>query len=617
MIGGYVLSSRNPRFEDVCRRTSHIRLKEFLLEGGGHVAWFFHTADDNDSQNVHNNAHYDGGNLLLIDGLAVTRNSSAEYRLFDSSSDFSPAGPAAFVKCIDRIVSGVNAIHVSVDEKGIAVSFASNRASPGRIWYAHPSDGRGIVMCDDFRLMMELNHSEIEPKAIYAILKYGVSPDPLTIIRHIRSIPPSHFGTFNSEGSMVDVQPFFRFDFPGIHDCDLDFARSLLRNSAHFLRSMNPMILLSGGVDSTLFVHYLGQGVDKTNAFFLSFGTDDPQLPFAKEAARETGVNLEVVYMGEKDALSSIEKAPSSYMHPFSDYSTIPTHHLIDKIRQAHPSGGILVDGTGADACFGLAALEKQRVYSLAHSLPKCAKETCAIIYDRFGVHKSNSRMAALLEILAISNTDLQLYPLLHCRIDSFFSEGARCYASDVDSAFLSVFRSCKEGGKENDYMGAKHTIGDILTGCRAPALKDFHVGNEPFIETVYPFVWKDILLEQGNLSWNCKIKSGTAKWPLKKLLEEYMPHEFVYRKKSGFEPPFLRWLRQGDIYDLTRDTLLNPKAFVSDVISREKVREVMDDLPRRRFAPGNSVLNFLWGALFTELWLQENYRPDRHDEQA
>jgi asparagine synthase (glutamine-hydrolysing) len=612
MIGGYVLPSRSLRFEDVCRKKNPLRLSEFVLEAGGYVAWFFHTTDD---QHAHNNVYSDEANLLIIDGLAVTQNSNAEYRLFDSSVDFSPTSQTAFAKCVDRIVSDVNAILISVHQEGVEVNFASSRVSPGRIWYAQPSDKRGIVLCDDFRPLMEFNHSEIEPKAIYAILRYGVSPDPLTIVRNISSIPPSHFGTFNSERPMVEVQPYFRFDFSQIHDCNLDFTKGLLRNSAQFLSSVDPMILLSGGVDSTLLAHYLGQR-DKTNAFFLSHGPDDPRLAWAKVAARETGVNLDVVYMGEKDVLPSIQKIASSYMHPFSDYSTIPTYHLMNHIKQAHPSGGILIDGTGADSCFGFSTHQKGYIYSLAHCQPRFAKEIYAIIYDNLEIHKWNTRITNLLELMAISDTDLQLYPLIFCRIESFFSEEARCYAADVDSTLLNVLKSCTESKKANNHIGAKHTVGLLLSYARAAALKDFHIGQEPFIETVYPFLWKDILLEQGRLSWNCKLKSGMAKWPLKRLLEEHMPHEFIYRRKTGFGGSFLEYLHNRDVYALTRDTLLSPTALISDVISREKLRKLVDDLPKCKFISYQAE-NFLWGALFTELWLQENYRPDPHNKQV
>lgn len=612
MIGGYVLPSRNLRFEDACRRKHPIRLTEFVLEGGGYVAWFFHTAD---SQRAHNNVYSDEASLLLIDGLAVTQNSNAEYRLFDVSVDFSPSRQTAFAECVDRIVSDINAIFISVSQKGFEGSFASSRVAPARVWYAQPSDRRGIVLCNDFRMLMEFNRPEIEPKAVYAILKYGVSPDPITIVKNISSIPVSHLGTFNSDRFKVEVQPYFRFDFPQIHDCNLDFTKGLLRNSAQFLTSLNPMILLSGGVDSTLLAHYLGQR-DKTDAFFLSHGTDDPRLAWTKEAARETGVNLDIVYMEKKDVLTSIRDAASSYMHPFSDYSTIPQYHLMNHIKRAHPDGGMLIDGTGADACFGFSTYQKKYIYWLAHCQPKLAKKTYALLYDNIEVYKWHTSIAHLLELMAISDTDLQLYPLIFCRIESLFSEEARSHASDVDSALLNVLRSCTESKKENNYIGAKHTVGLLLSYARAAALKDFHVGQEPFIEAVYPFLWKDILVEQGKLSWKCKLKGGIAKWPLKKLLEEYMAHEFVYRHKTGFGGSFLEYLHQEDVYALTRDALLNPTALISDVISRKKVRRLVDDLPKCRYISYQAE-NFLWGALFTELWLQENYRPDPDGKQV
>lgn len=609
MIGGYILPSRNPRFEDACRKKSSVRLTEYVFEAGGYVAWFFHSADSRPAQV---NVYSDEANLLLIHGLAATQNSNAEYRLFDPSGDFSPASQTAFVKCIDSIVSGVTGILVSVRHNGIEVNFASGRVSPARIWYAQPSDKRGIVLGDDFRVLMGFNRLEIDRKAVYGIIKYGISPDPLTIIKNISSIPVSHFGTFHTERSVIDVQPYFRFDFPQIHDCNLERAKGLLEKSMQFLGSLSPVILLSGGVDSTLLAHYLGQG-EKTEAFFLSHGTSDPRLAWAQVAARETGANLEVVYMGEEDVIPIMQKMPSAYMHPFTDYSTIATYHLMNQIRQAHPGGGLVIDGTGADSCFGLPLYQQEYRYSWAHCQPKFAKEVYATIFANLRMYRWKSRAFRMLELMATSDTDIQLYPLMFCRIESFFSEEVRRYTADVDSALLAVLRSCTESKKENDYIGAKYTVGVFVDLARVGALKDFHIGDEPFIETAYPFLWKDILVEQGKLSWDCKAKNGITKWPLKKFLEEHMSHEFIYRRKTGFGGSFFEYLHQKEVYALTRETLLSPTALISDVISRETVRRLVDDLPKCRFI-SNQTENFLWGALFTELWLQDNYKPGPHD---
>ena len=127
-------------------------------------------------------------------------------------------------------------------------------------------------------------------------------------------------------------------------------------------------------------------------------------------------------------------------------------------------------------------------------------------------------------------------------------------------------------------------------------------------MRVVYPYIWRDVLKEQGRLPWSAKVHHGVVKWPLKKLLEEFMPRDFIYRKKSGFVPPFVRWLSDPEFNAKVRQVLLRNNGFVSEIIPASVLDELLTDArngKRLRFP----ILNFLWGALFTESWIQEYNR--------
>jgi asparagine synthase (glutamine-hydrolysing) len=122
----------------------------------------------------------------------------------------------------------------------------------------------------------------------------------------------------------------------------------------------------------------------------------------------------------------------------------------------------------------------------------------------------------------------------------------------------------------------------------------------------VYPYVWRDVLLEQGRIPWELKVRNGVVKWPLKRLLEAHMPSEFIYREKSGFVPPFARWIAEPGMNGRARDTLLARDAVVTRVVPSETIEVLLADaLAGRRLR--HSVLNLLWGLLFTEMWLREH----------
>ena len=83
------------------------------------------------------------------------------------------------------------------------------------------------------------------------------------------------------------------------------------------------------------------------------------------------------------------------------------------------------------------------------------------------------------------------------------------------------------------------------------------------------------------------------------------MPKEFIYRKKSGFVPPFAKWLTNRDFNKKVRDILLVQNGFITEIVPVRILDELLSDAlngKKLRFP----ILNFLWAALFAEMWIQE-----------
>ncbi len=599
MIGGYVLPARNLSVEEVFRNNSTVKLREFVIESENYVGWFFHTIDKHYS-------YSDDMHLLLVDGIPVAGNPEDGYHLFKPSKDIVESCDNVFYQFLDKIVSNVNIISVNRHQEELVVRLASPRASGGRIFYIQIPN-KGLIICDDYRLLLNFSKFEIEPKAIYAILKFGGPPDPITIIKNIHSVPPSQYATCSTPSFKIEIQPYFKFDFSEVNGCNLKPTKDILQKSAQFLNSIDASILFSGGVDSPLFAHYL-HSENNVDGFFLSFGENDPELTFAQAAASSAHINLYTFYMEPDDVVPAIKGAASSYMHPFSDFSTIPTYYLMNKIKSRHQEGGILIDGNGADICFGFGTLARHLLWRLLYAQPRFIKQVGRVLYDNAGMHRRQSKLVSLFAMLAKTcERDILLSPIVLSPIESFFTDQTRDCAQDVSSAFLKMFSLWTNTEAYNASFGPKASVGLLLRNTRTTCLKTFNVGKEHFTDVVYPYLWKDILVEQGKLSWNCKNRNGVLKWPLKKLLENYLPYEFIYREKRGFTPPLLTWLLRDEVHDFLCEILLNPGTFLSDFILTRKIEGLINSLfLHRTVSP--QMLHFFWGMLFTELWLKENH---------
>ena len=84
------------------------------------------------------------------------------------------------------------------------------------------------------------------------------------------------------------------------------------------------------------------------------------------------------------------------------------------------------------------------------------------------------------------------------------------------------------------------------------------------------------------------------------------MPKDFIYRPKSGFVPPFVQWLTDGEFNQIIRDLLLASTGTIQRIVPPRILEELLDDALQGK-SLRFPVLNFLWGALFTEMWIQKH----------
>ncbi|MFN9077501.1 MAG: asparagine synthase-related protein, partial [bacterium] len=74
-------------------------------------------------------------------------------------------------------------------------------------------------------------------------------------------------------------------------------------------------------------------------------------------------------------------------------------------------------------------------------------------------------------------------------------------------------------------------------------------------VEVRVPLLDLELVEFAARIPTNIKQKGGVGKWVFKKAMEPYLPHEVIYRPKSGFGAPLRRWM-QGELRPLLNDLL-------------------------------------------------------------
>jgi asparagine synthase (glutamine-hydrolysing) len=601
LIGGYVAESRESDIERGFSGYCAGPVEEYTAECSGHSAWLFR---DLDERRLRHDVFAREDQITLLDEIAVTGDVRDGYRMLQSQEDAPGLRIADFECFLDKLVSTVNVISVTKSEGQLATRLASHRVGPGRIWYMYLPLGKGIAFCNDFRALLGFTTLAVDPVAYYAIIRYGSCPDPITLVKGISCVPVSHYVAFSTPDYRLMIRPYFKLDFPQSHDSDLKPAKKIIQESMRLLSHLSPSLLLSGGVDSTLLVHYLLPS-NESKAFHLAFGAKDPELQFARYAAEHAHIDLDTVYMEIEDVIPAMIGCASSYMLPFADSTAMPTYHLIHHIRRDHPGIQMTIDGTGADACFSVIGDRDRLIWRLLYAQPKRVRQLESTISELAGGYGSGDIRGRVLRAFAHCAEDniqdgimaINFFP--HDRI---FRREFRKFGRDVPARIRSLANSCVAEGSCNKSFYAQTAGIDILYLLQMPAFKDYALGKDHHLDVVSPFLWRDILIEQGMLSWRCRKK----KLPLKTLLMEYVPKSFVHRRKAGFIAPLRHWLADEKVSAFASNVMLSESAYIRNLIPVSRLRAMMSDVQRRR-AVSDDTLQLLWAVLFTELWLRKN----------
>ena len=136
---------------------------------------------------------------------------------------------------------------------------------------------------------------------------------------------------------------------------------------------------------------------------------------------------------------------------------------------------------------------------------------------------------------------------------------------------------------------------GDILTKVDRASMS---VG----LECRSPYLNKNVIEFSNRLPINYKIRNGTSKWILKKILYKYLPKQFFERPKTGFSVPIDSWLR-GPLKSWASE-LINPKRLIIENNLNAKLVE------QRWQALLNGEKSYqyqLWNVLIFQQWLNDN----------
>ena len=354
MIGGYLYS----RVDESIKRCLQNELNDLFekIQIGSNGYLFF----DNPYQENHEPYSSSDDLVVLSQDLLVATNSDGEYRALNIHRDFSGLFSKRGISALNDVVSDFRMVVVEKSKKQKTVFLVSNRAGSGRIFYHRLTSG--ILFSSDLRFLLRIVRFDVNTTGIYSILKYGAIPEPMTISKNLSAVPAAHYMKYDLTNNDYSTQPYFKFQFdysdnessPKTDETILDPARNILQKSAGFLNGYQPAILMSGGIDSSLYACYLNERAGKRlKAFYCTFDENDPELKFAKSIAERTNADFHIAWMKNEEAVSILDEVVQLTDHPFADFSSMPTGFVLKHVKQHMTGQAMVIECNGGDDCFG------------------------------------------------------------------------------------------------------------------------------------------------------------------------------------------------------------------------------------------------------------------------
>lgn len=457
---------------------------------------------------------------------------------------------------------------------------------------------------------------DLDPQALEDYLALGYVPDPKSIYRGIRKLPPGHWLTWRAG----EPEPALRqyWDVPFNRDIDLSSDEAVTKLRALLDGAVESQMVadvplgafLSGGVDSSAVAASMSR-VSRQPVRTCSIGFDHDgfdETVYARQVARHLGTqHFERRVSADDYAL--LDTLAAVYDEPFSDSSALPTYRVCELARTQVT---VALSGDGGDENF--AGYRRYRWHawesSLRARLPSGVRKPVfgllGGIYPKADWAPRPLRAKTTLQALA--RDDVEAY--FHTVSTTSLAMRQRLYSASFKRELqgytaLEVFRShAKHAPTDHplllaQYLDLKTWLpGDILTKVDRASMAHS-------LEVRVPLLDHRLIEWASSLPPELKLRGSNGKYILKKALEPDLPHDVLYRTKMGFSVPLAVWLR-GPLAQRARDALLGGAVAECGYFDLS----MLDRLLRDHVAGRADHSTTLWSLLMLDAFLRQTQEP-------
>lgn len=459
-------------------------------------------------------------------------------------------------------------------------------------WIAAASEIRGLRTVPCFSV-------EPDREAISAYLQLGYIPAPLSALRGVKKLPPGSTLTVDLNAIEPTVATYWEPTMAPEPDGDLsEWAREVERVcrasvEAHLVADVKFGALLSGGIDSTLIVKWMGEilGVP-IEGFTIAYEEQEyDESNWAAIAANRFGVSL-TSHTARPSSIELLGRIVHHQGEPLADRSTISTWLVCELARKRVP---MVLSGDGGDEFFyGYESyLGWQRKLDFYRN-PRGAFLGRLIrkLRHRFmpSCYPPDLSPNATSEILWSGYWQISQHVFESCGL-----AGAPKGVRDRIDSLIG-----KHGSLDSEILPQLVDLALYLPGDILPKVDSASMAHGLEVRT--PLVDREVFDLACRIPLRLRRGLGPAasregKLILKNMLARDLGNDFAFRKKMGFVSPASEWLSSGSSDgDRVRRRLLERGSRLHSIVPERFVAAVLAQGGGRR----------AWNLLVLDEWLRQ-----------
>ena len=419
---------------------------------------------------------------------------------------------------------------------------------------------QGFAFASEIKALLPLlpPGRELDVASLHRYLGFLWCPGDGTPIRSVRKLQPGE-AIVVRQGRIVRRWTWYQLPGFGVKAAASGERDWIAATASHVRQAVHRQMVadvpvgafLSGGLDSSAVVAFARELNPELRCFTIEVvggqeagATDD--LPYARRVAEHLGVPLDVVTIDAGRMAQDLEGMVAQLDEPLADPAPLNVLYISRLARQQGMK--VLLSGAGGDDLFtGYRrhhALRLERWWRWLPGEVRAGLDKAAMRLDRRRVW--SRRLAKLFNGAGLDGDasianyflwarEADLFALYTPEVQAQLREtrAAQPLVDFLEAAPVGLSRLERMLLLEQRFFLADHNL--IYTDKMSMAAG---------VETRVPFLDLDLVEFAARMPSEYKQRGGTGKWVLKQAMAPYLPHEVIYRPKTGFGAPLRRWMK-------------------------------------------------------------------------